>query len=397
MRFFLTDTEWIMIVVGAIYLFECACWMRRDAVCLSTFFGRFRALHSPPFLGNERMKLVIGNPSPLARSFLCEPWPIAISPDGFVVPEGMLFDSSGQSERDVFHFDNLSDAIVAVEKEVHYRHGALAVCSTDEQAQQLAAIIRDVAVASPADRGKLIGEHLDRWTDDSAVAKRYEELKELAAPLRSSGLTLFVMAFVVGPALYFSPRRLSWPLVAGYFVLLFSTWMLAAWDYSVCRKKFLGETFAQRFRYVGMILLSPAGAMRGSEVLLRGGLAVFHPLAIAAALCTKERVAVLARPQLLALEHPKPDELPGDPAAQRIDEWFREKLLKRLRALLGRMEINVDELLGPPEPLYDSYSYCPRCRSQYVLSEGNCTDCGGLTLVAYATKSKPVAAVNDAL
>ena len=61
--------------------------------------------------------------------------------------------------------------------------------------------------------------------------------------------------------------------------------MLTVWDYAVCRKRLLGEKFSARFRHVGMLLLSPASAMRSAEVLLRNGLAAFHPLAAAAALC----------------------------------------------------------------------------------------------------------------
>ena len=42
MPFHLTDTEWVMIVVAAIYLFECAWWVRRERSAL-TLLGRFRA------------------------------------------------------------------------------------------------------------------------------------------------------------------------------------------------------------------------------------------------------------------------------------------------------------------------------------------------------------------
>ena len=195
---------------------------------------------------------------------------------------------------------------------------------------------------------------------------------------------LFVLAFIVGPALYYSPWPPSWPAVTIYFVMLFSTWMLTVWDYAACRKRLLGEKFSARFRHVGMLLLSPASAMRSAEVLLRDGLAAFHPLAVAAALCTKDRFAALARPMMLALEHPMPGEVPGDPAACRIDAWFRKKLLKRLNSLLRRLEIDPAELLRPAEPLSDSRSYCPRCHNQFVLAEGTCPDCGGLALVGYA-------------
>ena len=72
----------------------------------------------------------------------------------------------------------------------------------EEQAERLAAMLKEVAAAGEADRGKLIGEHLDRWTDNAAAAERFAELKTLSGPLRTSGCTLFVLAFIVGPALY---------------------------------------------------------------------------------------------------------------------------------------------------------------------------------------------------
>ena len=291
--------------------------------------------------------------------------------------------ADGTSTRHVA-FDEIVDEIAVVEKEIHVNRGAIARCASEEQAGRLAAMLKAVAAAAEADRGRIIGEHLDRWTDNAAAAERFAELKRLSAPLRVSGLTLFVLAFLCGPALYYSPWQPSQRAVIVYFVMLFLTWMLTVWDYAACRKRLLGEKFSARFRHVGMLLLSPASAMRSSEALLRNGLAAFHPLAAAAALATRDRFAELARPMMLALEHPKPGEVPADAAACRIDAWFRKKILKRLNALLRRLEIEPPELLRPAEPLGDSRSYCPRCHGQFVLVEGTCPDCGGLALVAYA-------------
>ena len=282
-------------------------------------------------MGNEQYKLVVGNPSPLARCFTCQPWPIAVSPEGICLLDGMWAPPGGDSTCRVA-FDAIADAIVVVEKEVRVQGGAVAQCASHEQARQLTAMLKELAVANEADRGSIIGGHLDRWCDNAAAAERIAELKKLIAPLRTSGFALFVLAFLVGPAVYYSPWPPSWPAVVIYFTTAFSTWMLAVWDYAACRKRLLGESFSERFRHVGMLLLSPASAMR-SWSLLRNGLAAFHPLAAAAALCTKDRFAELARPMILALEHPKPGEVPSDPAACRIDAWFRKKLLKRLTLL----------------------------------------------------------------
>ena len=383
MPFRLTDTEWVMIVVAAIYLGECACWVRREVLCLSTVLGRFRALPSPSFMGNERFKLVLGNPSPLARCFLAEPWPFAVSPHGIAFPQATFAAADGKA---VCHlpFDAITGPIAAMEKEVRANGGTIAVGSSPEQAGRLAAMLAEVAAAGEADRGKVIGSHLDRWMDHAAARGaicRTEEVERdsavfglhaLRAGLRlRPGLVLFaVVARVAAGVRLFRPALLH----------------LDAHGMGLRRLPqgtFRREVFA-RFRHVGMLFLSPASAMRSPESLLRHGLAAFHPLAIAAALCTRPRCAALAGPMLLALEHPKPGELPGEPEACRIDAWFRKKLRKRLDALLRRLEIDPMELLRPAPPLGDSRSYCPRCRNQYVLAAGTCPDCGGLPLVAYA-------------
>ena len=187
----------------------------------------------------------------------------------------------------------IAGAIVAVEKEVCVNQRVIAACASAGQARQLAAMLAEVAAAPEADRGRLIGEHLDRWTDSAAAAERFSEWKIISDPLRTSGVTLFLLAFLVGPALYYSPWPPSWPVVTLYFVMLFAVWMSTVWDYAVCRQRLLGEKFSVRFRHVGMLLLSPASAMRSAEVLLRDVLAEYHPLAVAAALCRKDRCAAL--------------------------------------------------------------------------------------------------------
>ena len=147
MPFRLSDTEWVLIVVAAIYLFECAFWVRREVICLCTLFGRFRDLPSPAFMGNERYKLVMGNPSPLARSFVCELWPMAVSPDGICLPRGMWISPSGEAACHLA-FDAIAGGVAAVEKEVYVQGGAIARCASQEQAQRLAAMLKEVAVAS---------------------------------------------------------------------------------------------------------------------------------------------------------------------------------------------------------------------------------------------------------
>ena len=122
----------------------------------------------------------------------------------------------------------------------------------------------------------------DRWTDNAAAAVRFAELKALSDPLRTSGITLFVLTFIAGPAMYYSPWRPSLPGVLIYFVILFTTWMFTVWDYSVCRQRLLNEAFSCGSVTWACSFCRPLPPCDRRRSCSRDGLAAFHPLAAAA-------------------------------------------------------------------------------------------------------------------
>ena len=330
MPFRLTDTEWVMVVVAAIYLFECACWVRREAVCLSTVLGRFRVLPSPSFMGNERYKLVMGNPSPLARCFLCRVVAdrhIARRESAFpkecrCPPAGRQLASRFRAMR---RFRSRSKRKFASTAE------PLAACASEEQAKHLAAMLREVAAAGAADRGRTIGEHLDRWTDNAAAAEHVAEMKKASRTAADFGM------YVVRAGV---PCRAGLVLFALAAVMARSRHLLCCCFFRPGCSRFGTTPRAARGSWARS---SPRVSPRGDALVvarfrhaIAGGVPPERPGRISSfggcrGAMHEDRDAGAARPMMLALEHPKPSEVPGDPAACRIDAWFRKKLLKRLR------------------------------------------------------------------
>jgi hypothetical protein len=378
MRLCLSDVEWLLVILLAVYLAECTCWLRGKAMCFSLVVRRHAPLRWPPFLGSTEAGLALTNPLPWATSFVCEAWPIALGPEGICLPPAGPAADGGRDSQRFVPFEALREVR---HEDCRLRLGRrlLASAASAEHAQVLATLLGQLAAASPEDRPRLLQQRLLRATDVAAVAARLAELRRMSRPLRTASSFFFLYAFGFGSFLYYGPL-VSGQMVWLYLATLLACWLWTVFEYAACRKALLGEPRGKRWRHTALLLLSPASAMRSAESLLRPGLVEFHPLAVAAVLSSKRRCAALAKPTLLELRHPLPADMPGDPAAGRVEQWFRTRLVESLERALGRAGIEAAALVEPPTPLGDAAAYCPRCHNQFVSARGTCKDCGELTL-----------------
>lgn len=389
---YLTDTEWLLLVLAVIYLVECACWLRREAVCFSSLVRKHAPIRAPDFLGNIEKGLIITNPLPTTSSFVCESWPVAISPDGICLPDlgpyglGLEGGATGRERRVASSRYVAFAAVRTIERydrEV-YVNGMLAgISATVEHGRLLAAMLRELKATPDDDRAGATEERLRRFTDIEAAAVRVSVLGHLSRSLRISATILFLHTFAYGPLLYYGLPAQHWSTLWIYLLGFVLCWGCTIADYASLRRELLGEPRRKRLRHLGMLMLSPASAMRSAETLLRNSLAEYHPLAAGAALCSREAYSRFAKHLLLALRHPRPLEVPAEPAARRVYEWFSAKLMACLEQSLAGMCIDVADLTRPPVPLDDARCYCPRCHNQFVLATGFCADCGGMLLVPF--------------
>ncbi len=84
---------------------------------------------------------------------------------------------------------------------------------------------------------------------------------------------------------------------------------------------------------------------------------------------------------ILDLQHPLKHEV-LDETAEQIINWSAAQQLSICLAHVKKSK----ELLAPAPREGNSISYCPRCGCQFVMSAGECADCPGVQLVAFADR-----------
>ena len=171
----------------------------------------------------------------------------------------------------------------------------------------------------------------------------------------------------------------SWIRTPGNFVLVLLFW-LVAWLAIIVRFRraqmslYPKNPLYRRQRMLAF-LVSPACAMRASDLLARDLMALVHPLAVARACCSPADFRQLASGMLLELMHPI-DRGDGHEAAA-VHQWFDERLLSAVTHLIHSSGEDLEGLIASPEPLGDdAHSYCPRCEMQFAKAAGECNVCG---------------------
>jgi len=160
-------------------------------------------------------------------------------------------------------------------------------------------------------------------------------------------------------------------------------------------KHFVPLAEDDRFTGFLLVLLSPATAVRAHDMLSRHLLETFHPLTVAKVFCAEKVLAQFARTVLRELHYPALPLCPtSEPEAQQTERFWRSLVRAEVESCLNRWHLKPAELLQPPSPTDSTcLSYCPRCHAQFTSSSGECSDCGGLALQPFSSKSAPARAL----
>src|SRR6266542_6246636 len=103
----MSDSELLLLVLGLIYLTECAGWLRRGSVGF-LYWRTWRLVHPGTIFGNARGGFTMANPlPPLGCAVIAHQWPVSLSPRGvlafvaqFVTPESLSIHTGSVSRWD---------------------------------------------------------------------------------------------------------------------------------------------------------------------------------------------------------------------------------------------------------------------------------------------------------
>ena len=95
----MTDLQVLFLALWAVYLAECAFWLRRGSLAFVSWGAgrRFKVRHSPAALANQRGGLLLAPPlPPLGAVLQGHQWGISLSPDlSSVIQTAMRRSGSG--------------------------------------------------------------------------------------------------------------------------------------------------------------------------------------------------------------------------------------------------------------------------------------------------------------
>lgn len=384
----MSEVQWLFAVLAALYCWECACWLQSGSVAFSTWLGSFwRVQHPDALLGNQRGGFILAAPlPPLGSLVISSQLPFSVSPDGVLahvatnVNPGWRPVQSGK----FFRFDGIREVTARHKKLLINGTVFLSVASVS-LARKFAGDLQQLLKSNPAHRPPVIAEMLRATLDAKAIERRWREYYGFSRPLKWLANVLFVYLFFAAPAIIWQVGfKLSWlGLLVGLFALTITT---AAFFHRGHRMLF-PQAEDDRFTQTLTIALAPMTTLRAHDTLSRPLLESYHPLAVAKVFLADSGYRNFARRILLDLRHPCEPLCPnGEPAARAVEFHTRKTLQDEVERSLKRSGIDPEELCRPPLPNDETCrAYCPRCGAQFTATSGTCADCGGLTLVAFAS------------
>lgn len=381
---FIGEGPTLLFILVLLYLSECVIWVKRESVAfVSAWGGRWRLAVPSSWMGNASGGLLFLNPLPPGgRVFLSHLSPISISSSGICAFNIQTLPSEARSpyqSGQFLSFNKIKDSgsdgpYLVINKEKFTK------CATTKQAHALANLIGAIAKASASKRENLARMWVvKQFAADDAAALLKESL-ELIKPIQELGVILFLFLFVFTPSLAFS-FGLSPLIIPVATVMVVLAVLIAIMFHRAHRKLYPAES-SERLESLVKMILCPPVSIRAADILTRNLLAQYSPIVLASVLPGSGEQQFV-RSVILDLKHPLRHEVSESDAQQTILWTAREQLNVCLDHIKKGRYLKPEELLAPTQREENSISYCPRCRCQFVVGEGECPDCPGVELVEF--------------
>ena len=363
-----------------LYVAECAVWVPAGSIAFRLSFnpeGPIRMITK--LRAVPRSDIAFAYPLSLRNQVVvCSPLPILISPVGIVAAPGF---SAGVTEGELIAFEEM----FRIEHELRkllVNETAFVATASEVQATELACLLNTLRKRASKERASRIEKELVHSLDSDSAHSRLDEYVKSTSNLNLDSLILLFMIFVISPVFVWKFTLAAvWPFLLTYLVLHAS---LIAWDFHRANRKLFPSDAMTRWSTIAMILLSPPAALRATKYLARDIGLGYHPLAFAASRCSSEEFRELASWVLRGVMFVPGVSISLDKQAMDCQQWFRHKFQNAVLVLVHKHGDTLEELTAPPRRESERVkSYCPRCLSQFIISDGVCTDCDRVSLRAF--------------
>jgi len=381
---FIGEGPTLLFILLLLYLSECVIWVKRESVAFVSAWGRrWRLVVPPSWMGNAKGGILFLNPLPPGgRVFLTHLSPVSISPSGICAFNLQTLPSEARSPYESGEFlpfskikDSRSDGAYLVVNNEKFTK-----CATPKQARALGNLVGVIAKASGSKRESMARTWVARQFAADDAAALLKDSEKLIEPIQQMGVILFLFLFVFTPSLAFT-FGLS-PLIIPVAGVMVALAVEIAIMFHRAHKKLYPAESSERLESLIKMILCPPVSIRAADILTKNLLAEYSPIVLASVLPGSGEQQFV-RGVILDLKHPLKHEVEDETAAQTIAWTANEQLNVCLAQVKKGRFLKPEDLLAPTQREENSISYCPRCRCQFVVGEGECPDCPGVQLVDF--------------
>ena len=380
----MSEAQTLLLILILIYLSDCLIWVKRESVAfVCTWGGRWRLRVAPSWLGNANGAILLLNPLPPAgRVFLSHLAPISISPSGVCAYNLQTLPTEARSPAQTGQFLPFNKIKSATADGVYLllNKERFAKCATARQSRTLASLLSELTKAPASKRERMAHAWINKQFALDEAAALWRQGEKVIEPIRELSSILFLFLFVVTPILVMSFTLL--PLIIPVAVVMFIMAITIGIMFYRAHKQFFPGEGSERFESLAKMILCPPVSIRAPDLLTRNLLSDYSPIVLAE-LLAQSREQPFVRAYVLDLQHPLGHEIADETAEQTIRWTAGQQLSVCLDQIKGGRYLKPEELEAPSQREENSISYCPRCRCQFVVSDGECADCPGVALVVF--------------
>lgn len=388
----MSDVDWIFVVLVGLYLIESMVWLKQGVTVFTRFFGKLRSPTAAiRLIGNDFGALALGGSLPWDVSFLCEPLPISVSPEGVVpfVPASPLQPDRRPATGLLFAWDDLRK-VRRDEHSLLVKSQFICKARNHRSASHLCEMLKHIAGLEPDQREPVISHLIADQLDQTRVSEQYQEWNDRTGRLRLAASLLFFWTLPVGAILYYDliplPIERDTEFTVVYFAIFAAIWLWAILESYLGHATLLPHDRSGRWKMLFTSMVSPAVPMRAPDRLAREFFLFVHPLTFAAVLGDPAMLRLCAADTVRDLQYPRMPELPGgiQDSARGVVRWSMETTKTQVEMLLNEHGIDSDSLLTPPAiQAADAQSYCPRCHDDFSPIAASCGRCGNRPTVPF--------------